>query len=152
MVLTQQTPALYGDTIEFCSFKKKSEGFSLIEILVALAIVGLIAAIAVPAYMRYLAGAKVKKARIELKSIKNQIDIYQIDTNQYPTRLDDLIKAPAGVEGWGGPYFEKKQIPLDPWGNKYQYRLTPESGENPYELYSYGPDKKKGPKIDAWKI
>jgi general secretion pathway protein G len=123
-------------------------GFTLIELLIAIAIIGLIMGVAAPLAMNQFKKAKVNTARRELVSIQNAINEFNIDTNQYPGTLKDLIKAPTEenlARRWQGPYIQKKAVPKDPWGNPYKYQLTPD-GQNPYELYTNGPEGKKGGK------
>lgn len=131
------------------------EGFTLIEIMIAVAIVGLMLAIIGPAVYRRFAGATESAARSQMASLKTAIGTYYIDTIRYPDRLSNLIiKPPAVAAKWRGPYLEADEVPDDPWGNPYQYKKTPPGGKHPYELYSYGPNGKEAPKeewIHAWK-
>ena len=132
------------------------EGFTLIEIMIAVAIVGLMLAIIGPAVYRRFAGATESAARSQLASLKTAIGTYYIDTVRYPDRLSELIKNTDQklAAKWKGPYLEIDEIPDDPWGNPYQYKKTP-GGRHPYDLYSYGSDEGKDtPKekwIHAWK-
>ncbi len=124
-------------------------GFTLIEILIAMAIIGLIMGVAAPVAMRQFAKAKVSTARRELASLQTAINEFNVDTNQYPSSLKDLLKAPAEeniARRWQGPYIQKKAIPKDPWSNPYKYQLTPDNAEHPYELYTNGEKGKKGGK------
>jgi general secretion pathway protein G len=125
-------------------------GFTLIEILIAMAIIGLIMGVAAPIAMNQFAKAKVKTARRELINLQSAINEFNVDTNQFPGSLKELLKAPAEeniARRWHGPYLSKKVVPKDPWGNAYKYSLTPDAGaEQPYELYSNGPTGKKGGK------
>ncbi|MDP3889130.1 MAG: type II secretion system major pseudopilin GspG [bacterium] len=131
------------------------EGFSLIELMIAITIMGILAAIIVPNFMSYLQKARISNTKATIRTFEQAITMYQADMAQYPTALRDLIKQPAdekAAKKWQGPYLKKKDVPQDPWGNKYQYRPTPEA-ENPYELYSYGPKGKGAPKqewISVW--
>jgi general secretion pathway protein G len=142
------------------SQKSCKAGFSLLEIMIAVTIMGILAAVIGPTLFSYLARAKVSRAKTELKFYKGQIIQYQADTDQYPRTLNDLVVCPAGLENkWNGGgvagkkgagYIEK--ITNDPWGNPYQYK--PEGSEgNPFTLYSYGADRrdKKG-LINAWAL
>jgi general secretion pathway protein G len=136
---------------------KPQTGFTLIELMIAIIIIGLLAAVAVPAFMGYLGRARVQAAKSTIRTFEEAIMMYQQDTGQLPQRLDDLVKRPAGIEGWleGGYLHKKKKIDPDPWGNKYQYRPTPEGAEHSYELYSFGSKGKKAKKeewIDVWKL
>jgi general secretion pathway protein G len=123
-------------------------GFTLIEILIAMAIIGLIMGVAAPIAMNQFKKAKVNTARRELMSLQNAINEFNVDTNQFPSSLKDLLKAPAEenvARRWQGPYLQKKSVPKDPWSNPYKYSLTPDA-EHPYELYTNGAQGKKGGK------
>lgn len=131
-------------------------GFSLIEILIALAIIAIVAGVAVPNYFAYVNRAKLRSAEGMVRAIHQAIITYDSDVHQLPATLKDLVKKPANVEGWRSEGYlgNKKDMPNDPWGNKYQYKLT-SGAERPYELYSYGPKGKGAPKqewIDVWKL
>ena len=126
------------------------EGFTLMEVMIAIAIVAIIAAVIGPGLFRYLETAKKSNAKSTIRVFEGAITLYQAQVRQFPTNLRDLVKPPREEQlrkRWEGPYIQQKEIPSDPWGNKYQYRITPQ-GENPYELYSYGPKGKGAPKIE----
>lgn len=132
-------------------------GFSLLEIMVAIAIIGIMMAIIIPNFMSYRKNANKSAATSNLQMFDNAILMYNMHTGQLPSRLQDLIKKPSDAKianKWEGPYLGKiKEIPEDPWGNKYQYKLTPQGEQHKYELYSYGPDGKGAPKeewISVW--
>lgn len=136
------------------NFAGAKEGFSLLELMIAIAIMGILAAVIGPNLMSYLGKAKIKTAQSDLRTFEQAITMYQLDNNQYPTTLKDLVKRPANMPNWqDGGYLKKKDIPNDPWSQKYQYKLTP-GAEHPYELFSYGPKGKgsKESKIDVWKL
>jgi len=124
------------------STKHAREGFTLWEVLIAMAIVGGLMAVIVPQLFSYLERSKRDTAKTTLLQFKQAITLYQTDTSKLPVDLRDLVKRPADVENWSGPYLGKKAVPLDPWGRKYVYKPTPEA-ENPYELYSRGKSGKK---------
>jgi len=125
-------------------------GFTLIEMMIAIAVLGLILGIVGPRVFGYWQRAKVAAAKTELDGINNAISNFQLDTLQYPRNLRDLLKRPADESissKWQGPYLKKKEVPRDPWGNRYVYKLT--SGkEDAYELYSYGPKGRGAPKSE----
>lgn len=131
------------------------KGFTLMEVMIAIAIVAIIAAVVGPGLFRYLETAKKSNAKSTLRVLEGAITLYQAQVGQIPTNLRDLVKAPREEQlrkKWEGPYLKQKEIPVDPWGNKYQYRITPQ-GENPYELYSYGAKGKGAPKnewLSVW--
>lgn len=133
------------------------EGFTLIEILIAIALVVIMGAIAVPGFLSYLERGRKKATAATIKVIKSNIDLFYSDVGQYPETLKDLIKKPQSEElaaRWDGPYLGGKDVSPDGWGNKLQYRVTPE-GEHPFDLYSYGSKGKTAPKeqwIDVWNL
>lgn len=92
-------------------------------------------------------------AKTGLTRLQESINFYHTDTDQYPVALSELMNNTANVKNWGGKYVEDPKELLDPWKNKYQYTLTPEGSEHPYELFSYGRNGKKAPKserISVW--
>lgn len=116
-------------------------GFSLMEIMIAIAIISLMLGVAGPFLMKQYQKAKVSKARTELRGIQDAINQFNIDTNRNPSSLKDLVKRPTDenlARRWDGPYLKQKTVPQDPWGNKYKYQLTPDA-QHPYELSSRGP-------------
>lgn len=127
-------------------------GFSLMEIMIVITLIGLFLAVGGPALFRYLERGKVTNAKQAIHGFKQAIDQYNMDTNAYPQNLSDLIKAPAEekiARNWKGPYYNKKTVPKDPWGKKYEYVVNTDNAEHPYELFSYGGLKGKAqPKKD----
>lgn len=117
-------------------------GFSLLELLVSLAILAMIAAISAPSVMRYFGGARSDTAGIELETLGTAIEFYRLGVGRYPENLQALIEKPANVESWNGPYLSKKVIPRDPWGYEYLYRYPGEHGV--YDLYTLGADNAEG--------
>ena len=117
-------------------------GYTLMELLVVLAILGLLAAIATPMVLRYLDSAKVSTAKTEISNLEAGLDLFKYDAGRYPTNdegLQALVAAPTGVTGWNGPYIKKTTGLKDPWGQPYHYRFPGQHGE--YDLYSDGPNK-----------
>lgn len=121
---------------------RRQRGFTLLEILVVLAIIGLIAAIAAPQVFRSLGGAKSDSARVQIESLSTSIDLYRLEVGTLPPDLDALLRKPAGVERWNGPYLRKSTIPKDPWGVDYHYRAPGEHGD--FDLFSLGADNAEG--------
>ncbi|MGH6876167.1 MAG: type II secretion system major pseudopilin GspG, partial [Rhizomicrobium sp.] len=114
-------------------------GYTLLELLVVLAILGLLAAIATPMVLHYLDSAKVSTAKTEVSNLAAGLDLYKYDVGSYPTTeqgLAALVSAPQGVDNWNGPYVKKTTKLADPWGNPYKYRFPGSHGE--FDLYSYG--------------
>lgn len=124
---------------------RRSGGFSLIELLVVLVILGLLAGLVGPRVMKYLGGAKTDSARLQIADMGAALDLYRLEVGSYPTTdqgLVALVSEPDGVRGWNGPYLKKSFIPKDPWGNEYEYRFPGENGE--YDMFSYGADGSPG--------
>jgi general secretion pathway protein G len=120
-------------------------GFSLIEMLVVLVIIGLIMGLVGPRVLNYLSDARVKAARLQVESLGNSLDLFFVDVNRYPTTqegLGALLKRPSGLDSWNGPYLKGNSLPNDPWGNSYVYRSPGAHG--PYDLLSYGSDGREG--------
>lgn len=140
----------YSNSTHAVDYRRIKAGFSLIEMLIVLAIMGLFFGIAIPGYLSYVESGRKTTARATLRQLQTDILRYYMDTNQYPETLQDLVKEPANEEArkkWGGPYLATKKVPMDPWGEKYVYRPTPDA-ENPYELYTRGSKKKAAAKKD----
>lgn len=125
------------------------DGFTLMEMLVVLVVIGLIAAVAVPQVMKLLESAKHKAARIQLETLGNSLNAYQLDMGGYPTTaqgLPVLWKAAGDLPDWNGPYVRREHQLVDPWGRPFIYR-SPGTGD-PYDLISLGADGKEGGRGD----
>jgi general secretion pathway protein G len=120
-------------------------GFTLVELLVVLVILGLIAAFAAPQVIKYLGGAKTDSAGIQIERLSGVLDLYRLEVGRYPGEdegLNALVERPAGVERWNGPYLKKANALNDPWGRPYIYRFPGEHGA--YDIYSLGADGEEG--------
>ncbi len=120
-------------------------GFSLVEMLVVLAIIGLLVGLVGPRVLGYLADSKIKTARIQIDSTAAALDLFYLDNTRYPTSsegLNALVQKPGSASTWNGPYLKGGQVPKDPWGNPYLYRSPGQHGS--YDLYSLGPDGREG--------
>lgn len=126
-----------------------SAGFTLLELLVVMVIIGLLAGYVGPQYFSQIGKSEVKAARAQIDALEKAFDQYRIDVGRYPTTeqgLQALVAAPAGEARWDGPYL-RKAVPHDPWGRPYQYRHPGEHGE--FDLFSFGPDGQPGGEGDA---
>jgi general secretion pathway protein G len=119
-----------------------TDGFTLLELLVVLAILGLIAAFAAPRVFKYLASARADSARVQIENLGQGLDLYKLEVGNYPPDLEALVQPPPGEQRWNGPYLKKSVIPKDPWGNDFIYRFPGEHG--PYDLTSLGADNVEG--------
>lgn len=140
--------------------RKKEDGFTLIEIMVVLIIIGLLAGIVVPRLMGRTEEARRTKAAVQIKNLQTALDLYKLDNGMYPSTeqgLDALVEKPAVGDipkNWKeGGYIDK--IPKDPWGNPYVYISPGVHGE--YDLYSYGADGEEGGEgknadIQSWNL
>lgn len=127
--------------------KRKNKGFTLLEILIVVAIIGLIASLIVPNIIGRYEKSKEEIAKAQIEMLSSAIEAFKLDVGRYPNSLDELIN--SSEPNWRGPYLAKKQIPKDPWGRDYQYKYPGEHGN--YDLYSLGPDGQLGEKsITNW--
>jgi len=120
------------------------KGFTLLELLVVIVIIGLLAGYVAPRYFSQIGKSEVQVARAQLDSLEKALDQYRLDNRHYPTGeqgLDALVNKPSGEANWGGPYL-KKAVPADPWGRAYVYHVPGARGE--FDLYSLGRDGKPG--------
>lgn len=121
-----------------------AQGFTLLELLVVMVIIGLLAGYVGPKYFAQIGKSEVKTAKAQIDSLGKALDQYRLDTGHYPSTENGLIAlnlAPANEPKWQGPYLQKK-MPDDPWGKPYQYKMPGEHGE--YDLWSFGRDGTSG--------
>ena len=117
--------------------------FTLVELLVVLAILGMLAALVGPQVLNQLGGAKSKSAAIQIRDFEQALELYKLDVGKFPNAsdgLDALVREPSSARGWNGPYLKKDEVPLDPWGNAYEYSV---SGSQ-VEIVSLGADGRSG--------
>jgi len=131
---------------------RRAVGFTLVELLVVLLILGLIAGLAGPQVMNYLGDSKTKAAKLQIEELSNSLDLFKLDAGRYPDTqegLQALVQAPSGLSAdrWRGPYLKKKAVPKDPWGNDYQYNFPGKHGA--FDIVSLGSDGRQGGEGEA---
>ena len=126
-------------------FHRIEDGFTLLELLIVMLIIGLLAAFVAPRMIGKVGKSKQTIAKAQIESLCTALDTYKLDTDKYPTQeegLSALISQPANAESWHGPYLAKKNVPKDPWGNDYVYTYPGNNGE--FDIIAYGADGKEG--------
>ena len=121
------------------------QGFTLVEMLVVITIIGLIMALVGPRVLNFLGESKVKATKIQIQSLASALDLYALDAGHYPSSsegLEALMRRPGGGANWSGPYLKGEVVPKDPWGRQYVYRSPGQRG--PYDILSYGADGQEG--------
>ena len=136
---------MYAKMKQPASRRTRGTGFTLLELLVVIVIIGLLAAYVGPKYFSQLGKSEVTIAKAQIESFEKALDTYRLDVGRYPTTEEGmaaLMTAPASATAkWNGPYL-KKAIPQDPWGHAYQYRAPGARAE--YEIMSTGKDGQPG--------
>ena len=125
--------------------RRRQAGFTLVELLVVLIILGLIAAFAAPRVIKFVGGAKTDSAKIQIERLSGVLDLYRLQVGRYPSEdegLNALMEQPADAPDWEGPYLKKADALIDPWRRPYIYRFPGEHGD--YDLYSLGADGEDG--------
>jgi len=131
-------------SVGFIQDVQSRAGFTLLELLVVIVIIGLLAAYVGPKYFSQLSKSEITVAKAQIEAFEKALDTFRLDVGRYPTSEEGLISLlakPATASKWNGPYL-KKDIPKDPWGNPYMYR-SPGSKEE-FEVISYGKDGQSG--------
>ncbi len=121
------------------------QGFTLVEMLVVITIIGLIMGLIGPRVLNYLSESKVKAAKIQLQSFGGALDLFYLDAGRFPSTAEGLaalVQRTPGIAAWNGPYLKGGNVPNDPWNNPYVYRSPGERG--PYDIMSYGSDGQEG--------
>lgn len=119
---------------------KKVSGFTLVELLIVIVIIGLLGSLVAPQMFGKIGSSKQSTAKAQMQMFETALDTYYLDVGEYPKSLQSLKSSNAS--GWDGPYI-KKDVPLDPWGNQYVLTVPGPSGEN-YVISSYGKDGQQG--------
>lgn len=139
-------PARVGEvTVDEARNRKRERGFSLIELIIVLVILGLLAAVVGPKVYDKLARGKAEIAKIQIKEIEAALQLFSFEIGRYPNSnegLEALVRNPGNLESWKGPYLNKSELPNDPWGKPYVYRCPGQHGD--FDLFSYGPDGVEG--------
>jgi general secretion pathway protein G len=137
--------------------RRRLDGFTLLELLVVIVIIGLLAGLVAPRYFDQIGKSNTKIAKAQIDSLEKALDQYRLDVGSYPTSeqgLPSLFTKPANVDKWQGPYL-KKPVPPDPWGRAYLYKSPGEHSD--YDLYSYGSDgqpggDKEAADVNSWSV
>jgi general secretion pathway protein G len=130
-------------------FKLKSakvhRGFTLLELLVVLVILGMLAALAGPRVMKYIGSSRTDTAKLQIEELMSALDMYKLEVGRHPNTqegLQALVEAPSGATNWNGPYLRKKTVPKDPWGADYHYESPGQHGA--VDISSLGADGREG--------
>ena len=124
---------------------KRLHGFTLVEMLLVVAIIGILATLVIPKIAGTTDTARKTRAMADIRGgIKTALDHYEIDNGFYPRTLNDLLVQPADSKNWRGPYFDPAQLPMDPWNQPYVYYFPGKHNPSGYDLLSVGPDGKEG--------
>jgi general secretion pathway protein G len=125
--------------------RQGEQGFTLVEMLVVITIIGLIMGLIGPRVLNYLSESKVKAAKIQMQSFASALDLFNLDAGRYPSTsegLAALVRRTPGVAAWNGPYLRGGNVPNDPWNNPYIYRAPGEHGA--FDIVSLGSDGQEG--------
>jgi general secretion pathway protein G len=130
-------------------------GFTLIELMIVLAIIAMLAALIGPELFSKLGSSQIKTTREQVELLGTALDSFRLDIGRYPNQtegLDALVTRPVNMLSWSGPYLRKRDLPKDAWGNPFIYEIPPHKGGIGYDLYSLGPTGKAGGEGDNKEI
>ena len=146
-------PVLQGpDSANVRGHGARAAGFTLLELLVVMVIIGLLAGFVAPRYFSQVGKSQVKAAKAQVDALDKAIEQFRLDMNRLPTTEEGLAVlniSPANEPNWGGPYL-KKDVPKDPWGTPYIYHFPGTKHPDRYDLYSAGPDRIPDTADDNW--
>jgi general secretion pathway protein G len=120
----------------------RRRGFTLVELLLVLVILGVLAAIVIPKFSGRTQQAKVQAAVTQISTFRTALDAFEVDNGYYPkgrTGLQDLIVQPRDAQNWRGPYLQTDRVPQDPWGGEYVYECPGKHNPTSYDIYTAGP-------------
>lgn len=123
----------------------RTGGFTLVELLVVLVILGLLAGLVGPMVLNRLGGAKSDTAQVQIQDLERAAELFKLDTGRFPSAeegLQALVRQPPGVAGWNGPYLRRSELPKDPWGRDFHYANPGQRG--PIDIWSNGADGQPG--------
>ena len=118
---------------------RRQRGFTLMELLVVLAILGLLVSLVGPQVLNQLGGAKSKTAKIQIKDLEQSLEMYKLDVGRFPSTsegLNALVRKPGNATGWNGPYLKGGKVPNDPWSREYIYKYPGDHAE--MDIFTYG--------------
>lgn len=127
--------------------RQSQRGFTLMELLVVMAIIALLVALVAPRLFGQVSASEVRAAKTQIELLSQALNTYRLDNGRYPTTaegLKALVEKPPTATNWNGPYLSKRQLPKDPWGFDFRYDRPPTRGGVDFDLYSYGSDGQPG--------
>lgn len=134
--------------------QRTRSGFTLIELLLVMVILVVLAGVVATRFTNRTEQARQTAAKTDIAAMDTAIDAFEVDCGRFPTNEEGvaaLIQAPGNLQNWRGPYLKRNQVPVDPWGNAYQYRYPGVHNTTGYDLFSMGADGREGTDdIDNW--
>jgi general secretion pathway protein G len=125
--------------------RDRNGGFTLVELLVVLVILGLVMSLVGPRVLGYLSSSRERAAKLQIEAFSAALDLFFLDNGRYPSvseGLQALVVRPPSADRWGGPYLKQTRLPADPWGRPYDYRVPGKKA--PYLIASFGADGQRG--------